>query len=170
MNFISLKLMENLAFTPTYKEGPWVVGANRGEISSSGTVPFFHLSFTVKGNQLSKHWFQGVKMLHKFILGLPWLQAANLRINWIMNSINIVNKIEVTDPEDFLSEVNGSVGCYIYMACEVGLDLPKQYKEFQDVFNESSDTTLLPHREGLDHAIKLIPGAKPLFGPLYNLS
>ena len=38
------------------------------------------------------------------------------------------------------------------------------------MFDEHSDNALPPHREGLDHAIKLLPSAKPTFSPLYNLS
>ena len=59
---------------------------------------------------------------------------------------------------------------YVYLTEDMSSTLPNQYKEFQDMFDKHSDDALPPHKEGLDHAIKLLPGVKPTFSPLYNLS
>ena len=59
---------------------------------------------------------------------------------------------------------------YAYLTKELVTALPNQYKDFHNMFDEHSDTTLPPHREGLDHTIKLVLSVKLTFRPLYNLS
>ena len=39
--------------------------------------------------------------------------------------------------------------------------LPKELKEYADVFSSKAVNTLPPHREGVDHYIELKPGTKP---------
>ena len=162
--------MEELHIAPVSKEGPRIVGVNRGEIAPAGNAKFFKLTFAVQGNQPSSHWFRGVIISHQFILGLPWLWASNPVINWKSGEIEITDNVEVEEPEDFLEDLDMAAEVYAYLVEAKGSKLPEEYREFSDVFNERSDTTLPPHRKGLDHAIKLLPGAKPTFSPLYNLS
>ena len=95
---------------------------------------------------------------------------TNPKINWITGEIDVTNNIEVFNPEEFFSELETRNEVYMYLTEEGSLTLPDQYKDFQDVFDEHSDNALPPHREGLDHAIKLLPGVKPTFSLLYNLS
>ena len=52
----------------------------------------------------------------------------------------------------------------------VPTSVPLEYAEYIDVFEEKNAETLPPHRPNVDHEIPLIPGAKPVFGPIYNLS
>ena len=52
----------------------------------------------------------------------------------------------------------------------VPTSVPLEYAEYADVFEEKNTETLPPHRPNIDHEIPLIPGAKPVFGPIYNLS
>src|SRR3954451_8099620 len=47
--------------------------------------------------------------------------------------------------------------------------LPERYKEWADVFSEEK-IHKLPEHSQFDHEIRIIPGAKPPFGPLYPLS
>ena len=47
--------------------------------------------------------------------------------------------------------------------------LPK-YHKFLNLSSRKLAKTLPPHREGVDHHIKLIPGKTPPFGPLYNIT
>ena len=170
VNFISLPLMEELNIALVAKEGPRIVGVNRGKITLAGNTKFFKLTFTIQGNQPSSHWFRGVIISHQFILGLPWLWASNPVINWKSSEIEITDNMKVEEPEDFLKDLDMAAEVYAYLVEEKGSELPEEYWEFSDVFNEKSDTTLPPHRKGLDHAIKLLPGVKPTFSPLYNLS
>ena len=48
--------------------------------------------------------------------------------------------------------------------------LPPEYAEYADVFEEKNSEVLPPHRPNVDHEIPLVPGAKPVYGPIYNLS
>ena len=48
--------------------------------------------------------------------------------------------------------------------------VPAEYADFADVFEEKNSQVLPPHRPGVDHEIPLISGAKPVYGPIYNLS
>ena len=49
------------------------------------------------------------------------------------------------------------------------MQLPDQYKEFQDVFEKKNADTLPQHRP-YDCSIDLQEGTQPPFGPIYNLS
>ncbi|KAH0358992.1 hypothetical protein KCU65_g10159, partial [Aureobasidium melanogenum] len=49
------------------------------------------------------------------------------------------------------------------------LILPLQYHEYLDVFSRKDAKTLPPHRT-YDHAIDLLPGKEPPYGPLYSMS
>jgi hypothetical protein len=49
--------------------------------------------------------------------------------------------------------------------------LPKQYREFKDVFSKKDADTLPPPREGVDHKIELEgEGALPTTSSLYHMS
>lgn len=48
--------------------------------------------------------------------------------------------------------------------------IPPEYEDLSKVFSESLANQLPPHRGHLDHSIPLEEGAKPTFGPIYNLS
>ena len=49
-------------------------------------------------------------------------------------------------------------------------EIPECYRDLADVFSEKEAHALPPHRGHLDHHIPLVDGAKPVFGPIYNLS
>jgi len=49
-------------------------------------------------------------------------------------------------------------------------EIPDCYKDLAQVFSETEPTKLPPHRGHLDHHIHLEEGAKPVYGPIYNLS
>ena len=49
-------------------------------------------------------------------------------------------------------------------------EIPDCYEDLAKVFSQKESQTLPPHRGALDHHIPLEDGAKPAFGPIYNLS
>ena len=59
-----------------------------------------------------------------------------------------------------------SIGSSLDLASSL---IPKQYIEFFDGFSEEQSNTMPPHHGFLDHAIPLEKGAKPVYGPIYNL-
>ena len=52
---------------------------------------------------------------------------------------------------------------------ELGVQLPKKYTEFSDVFDKVKANKLPEHRP-YDCPIDLQPGKEPPWGPIYNLS
>ena len=50
------------------------------------------------------------------------------------------------------------------------LEIPEEYRDLAEVFSKAKAHELPPHRGHLDHHIPLEEGAKPVFGPIYNLS
>ena len=49
-------------------------------------------------------------------------------------------------------------------------EIPECYRDLADVFSKKESQALPPHRGRLDRHIPLEEGAKPVFGPIYNLS
>ena len=49
-------------------------------------------------------------------------------------------------------------------------EIPPQYQDLAKAFSKDEAESLPPHRGHLDHHIPLEDGAKPVFGPIYNLS
>jgi len=49
------------------------------------------------------------------------------------------------------------------------IEIPKEYHDFSDVFDEKASNQLSPHRP-YDHKIPLLPNTNPPFGPIYSLS
>ena len=49
-------------------------------------------------------------------------------------------------------------------------EIPEEYRDLAEVFSKAKAHELPPHRGHLDHHIPLEEGAKPVFGPIYNLS
>ena len=48
-------------------------------------------------------------------------------------------------------------------------DVPWQYRDYQSVFNGQFSDALPPHRS-FDHAIDMVEGKEPPWGPIYALS
>ena len=49
-------------------------------------------------------------------------------------------------------------------------EIPPEYRDLAPLFSKKEADRLPPHRGHLDHSIPLEKGAKPQFGPIYNLS
>ena len=49
-------------------------------------------------------------------------------------------------------------------------EIPEEYEESESLFQEETTTAVLPKHQPWDHEIKLQPGKKPGFGPIYSLS
>ena len=151
---------------------PRVVGANGTEIAPAANGVFYKILFSTDGMSASAHTFRAIETPHRLILGLPWLNAVNPNIDWRLQKLSIRDKIELADPYQFIEEAEDSpIFLYCVEVDEMGkVALPNEYQNFADVFNEAAGDILPPHRNDLDHAIDLVPGKNPPFGPLYNLS
>ena len=49
-------------------------------------------------------------------------------------------------------------------------EVPECYRDLADMFSKKESQSLPLHRGHLDHHIPLEDSAKPVFGPIYNLS
>ena len=70
----------------------------------------------------------------------------------------------------FLDEILSPSKCLSAMEATESPEIPKEYRNLTDVFSKSKSEELPPHRGSLDHSIPLEKDAKPVFGPIYNLS
>ena len=62
-----------------------------------------------------------------------------------------------------------NVGGQINVEVELLKDVPWQYRDYQSVFNGQYGDELPPHRS-FDHAIDMVEGKEPPWGPIYALS
>ena len=69
------------------------------------------------------------------------------------------------------AEVNASTMADTSAEKEITLpEIPECYRDLVDVFSGKEAEILPPHRGHVDHHIQLEEGAKPVFGPMYNVS
>ena len=101
------------------------------------------------------------------------------------------NRVEIINPEDFIQQVLHESApafiCHVVMIESCPLEvhpsriaqiaaattepviIPEAYKDFEDVFSTKNASQLPPH-EDHDHAIDLVDGKQPPYGPIYSLS
>ena len=94
------------------------------------------------------------------ILGMPWLQQKNPRINWVNRTIE-------TDDEHIRKTTLSTELAIAAQKDEV--TLPLQYTEYADVFSERT-FDILPPRRDFDHAINLKESFVPKVAKLYPLN
>ena len=61
-----------------------------------------------------------------------------------------------------------NLGGQINVEVEPLKDVPWQYRDYQSVFNSQYSDKLLPH-QSFDHAIDIVEGQEPPWGPIYAL-
>ncbi|SLM36152.1 Ribonuclease H-like domain [Lasallia pustulata] len=121
------------------------------------------------------------------ILGLPWLQRNNPKVDFTNLSVQwrsaeedfpLTQPPEETTIEGLTRKLEDLRVNYIVQGLQVvdpdDLEssttlIPEAYQSLAEVFSEAQAETLPPHRER-DHSINLLEGTTPPFGPMYNLS
>ena len=140
---------------------------------------------------------------HDIILGMPWLEEHNPRINWTNREIRMSgcrclqapqpgpDRRRRSDEENHMCAMEPQ---------EVGVltaktptrqrlakgnqlkkargqeelknlpDIPKRYAKWMPIFIDEKGPKALSKHQPWDHEIKLIPGKRPPFGPLYKSS
>ena len=94
--------------------------------------------------------------------GSPTTPTPTVSLTTGIHPTDQVYLIHVT-PNHQLDAVATSMG-------EGQVQIPPEYQDLAEVFSETRANTLPPHRGQLDHPITLEEGAKPTYGPIYNLS
>ena len=151
------------------------------------------LRLSVHGMTIRTEEFNLVWIPHKVILGLPWLEKQNPRIDWRRRQLVFPDRTLVTsEPGVMIKEI--SLTCWKKyhrhrQACVAWMkprtqqlcttqdtvgktqapQLPSEYKEYQEMFEETVIVTLLEHQEW-DHKIPLEDRKKPTHSPIYTLS
>jgi len=135
---------------------------------------------------------------HDVILGLTWLRKHNPQIDWIAQTLSLancnctrsskpthqqrpmvdektINNIATTKTRpqravastDTKRPLDQSESKARTSAPPV---IPKEYKEWEHLFQEDVSATALPKHQPWDHEIILQEGKQPTFGPIYGLS
>jgi hypothetical protein len=73
------------------------------------------------------------------------------------------------NPDGSWSEIH-SAGFTIASGLETQSMLSEKYHQFSELFNPETFTENLPKHRSYDHAINLLPGTQPPWGPVYPLS
>ena len=128
------------------------------------------------------------------VLGIPWLWAANPMIDWAKNKIYFVKG---SNSNKLYSVLNSPEGVKIFtMSAEetrkelknsdtkilwsrrvkdnwdpvTKISIPKEYKDFKELFTAvKNQDALLKHQEW-DHEIKIMKGCMPMKQSIYPLS
>ena len=151
------------------------------------------LRLSVHGTTIRTEKFDLVRIPHKVILGLPWLEKQNPRIDWKRRQLVFPDRTLVTsEPGVTIKEISltrwkkyhqRGQACVAWMKprtqqlCTTqdavgetqAPQLRSEYKEYQEMFEETAIATLPEHQEW-DHEIPLEDGKKPTHSPIYALS
>ena len=151
------------------------------------------LRLSVYSTTIRTEKFDLVQIPHEVILGFLWLEKQNPRIDWKRRQLVFPDKTLVkSEPGVMIKEISLTQwkkhhqcreACVAWMKprtqqlCTTqdtvgetqALQLPSEYKEYQEMFKETVITTLPKHQEW-DHKIPLENRKKPTHSPIYTLS
>ena len=122
------------------------------------------------------------------ILGVRWLRQFKPQFDWDNNALILHGQaipfdkipddmptITVVGAKEFSKELKEADALYV-AAAQVEGELPIHpeiqmlLEEYKDVFSNKSPPDLPEHREGQDHSIPLVPGARPFARTPYRLA
>jgi len=84
---------------------------------------------------------------------------------------NVLDVTGSTLASTMASEADSNVApIYAILTIRPLSGVPEEYSLYANVFEKRNAEKLPPHRPNVDHEIPLIEGAKPTYGPIYNLS
>jgi hypothetical protein len=163
-NFINKDLVEKYKIPKTKKKNKKRIKVIDGRDIADGIIEF-ECFIKMYINKHVEELFLDVMSLgqHDLVLGVPWLKTHNPSIDWPtgivdFDSEHCVRRCIRDMPRDLGSLEGG-----------VGVQIPEEYADFQDVFEPQNADKLPPHRP-YDLEIKLQPGKLPQMGHVYSLS
>jgi hypothetical protein len=102
--------------------------------------------------------------LQKFTVGpVETMPIADLNEKEVSDII-LVRGLVLAEPEEEVKAFQAGTD-----SAEKPAEIPREYRDFADVFSELKANNLPEHRT-YDHKIELQEGAEPPFGPIYSLS
>ncbi|KAI4900897.1 hypothetical protein NFI96_007222 [Prochilodus magdalenae] len=167
-NFIDAALAHKLGLPLVPLDRPMPVSAIDGQSLEPGMVSQqtqpINLQIGQHSEQVSLLLISAPEL--QLVLGFPWLQRHNPRIDWLSRSVVAWGP---QCQELCLKPVNTRIKPSV---SEEGPDLssvPMQYWDLQEVFSKQK-AKLLPAHRPYDCAINLLPGTSPPRGHLFSLS
>lgn len=162
-NFISEAFLQNKPFKQTQLKDPQSVRLANGyqilltkQLSSVIIKVFPNTSDSNSSMNAIPSSFLVAPITFDVILGLPWLQSANPKINWKTLQLNSLN---VDLPNSNLEKIQ----------YQLPDNVPPVYRSYSSIFHDNSVDKLPPHRS-FDLSIDLVKDAIPKFSPIYHLS
>jgi hypothetical protein len=122
---------------------------------------------------------------HDIILGLPWLQRNNPHIDWKNLTVTLptnryptqvkrrLEALPGTKPSKRQRPTNVEVVSYYLLERQpdkLAFEIPPEYKEFAELFQEELPEEALPPHQPWDHEIALKPGTHPKKFGIYPLN
>lgn len=179
VNCITETLAKEWDLEPTDEPPLRASGFNKAKSVSINT---YRIATKIRDNKgtayESKQLFYSFQELaYPILMGLPWMMEANPQVNW--NSMTwrytISNeRLTLDTPEDFMNAMGDedavyALVCSIVPCEEKDQEIPVEISAHKELFNKKSAKGLPTHKEH-DHAIDIMPGKTPPYGPLYNMS
>ena len=111
---------------------------------------------------------------------MPWLMKYNPYIDWVQKEVGFPYcKCEKTSNKPLRQEGPSQGQCEVCTTstepddlawASLSTNVPIEYKEYQQLFQEGPKNEALPKHQLWDHKIPLEEGKSPPFGPIYQLS
>ena len=160
-----------------------------GRESSAGLITHEAEVSLLIDNHLEICTFQVTKLAqYQLIVGKSWLKKHNPSIDWVTNNVTFDSQFcKDNCLRDSSSKLLLGAGVKQEAEKELekllakqGIDeipepellrkmIPPEFHDFLPLFSKLEAEKLPPHRY-IDHEIKLLPGTKPPFGPMYEMS
>jgi hypothetical protein len=163
-NFINKDFVEKYKIPKTRKKNKRRIKVIDGRDIADGVIEF-ECVVKMYINEHVEELFLDVTSLgrHDLVLGIPWLKTHNPSIDWPTGVLDFDSEYCTNK---CIRDVPGDRGS---LEGGVGAQIPKEYAEFQDVFEPKNADKLPPHRP-YDLEIKLQPGKLPRMEHVYSLS
>ena len=169
-NYMSPRALRKLGKQTRTKEKPYELRLADGTLTDQGMVKQEtpELEMKIQGHD-ERIVFDVVDIRYEAILGIPWLEKHNPRINWRQR------RMEFPNCECGYSRERVPFTTAVWVRPKEGTlavtdQCPPEYQEFEELFKDEKTSLALPKHQPWDHEIPLEPGTKPTFRPIYQLS
>jgi len=171
-NHISPATVRRMGLPHRQKERPYPLVTISGDpITYGGGIINLEtgpIQITIEGRQIEMSFDILPLGQDEAVLGMPWLQEYNPRIDWITGQVDIKDTRR-RKTRQTTKTVWYQVGAtYEETNKQIGY-VPKRFQKYAKLWSEDFGERLAEH-EPWDHAIDLEPGTHPRFFPIYKLT
>jgi hypothetical protein len=186
-DFLSERFAKDWGLVLSKKRYPYFLAVGDGRlVNSNGGEIVYETTVQLEINGQAKKTTLDVTNIGDtdIILGLPWLQRNNPRIDWKTLSITLPANLcsvqaegrfgvqKKLSPQRMRPSNVEVVCCYRLERLDdrSAFEIPKEYKEFGELFTEEAPEEALPPHKPWDHEIALKPGTHPKKFKIYPLT